>query len=69
VERVGVGGRGKYPGAPPHHLKKELGDRKVPDRPEGESCEKKTKNVTDKSYQCYQFLALSLDIVSAYLKF
>jgi hypothetical protein len=30
---------------------------------------KKTKNVTDKSYQCYQFLALSLDIVSAYLKF
>jgi hypothetical protein len=41
VERVGVGGRGKYPGAPPHHLKKELADRKVPDRPEGESCEKK----------------------------
>jgi hypothetical protein len=40
-ERVGVGGRGKYPGAPPHHLrkkegrrrKKQLADRKVPDRP------------------------------------
>jgi hypothetical protein len=24
----------QYPGAPPHHLKKELADRKVPDRPE-----------------------------------
>jgi hypothetical protein len=21
-ERVGVGGRGKYPGAPPHHIRK-----------------------------------------------
>ncbi|KAJ3635413.1 hypothetical protein MTP99_008324 [Tenebrio molitor] len=39
-ERVGVGGRGKYPGAPPPHLrkkegrrwKKQLADRKVPDR-------------------------------------
>jgi hypothetical protein len=36
VERVGVGGRGKYPGAPPHIRKKERkkqADRKVPDRP------------------------------------
>jgi hypothetical protein len=34
-ERVGVGGRGKYPGAPPH-IKGKRGkkaDRKVPDRP------------------------------------
>jgi hypothetical protein len=27
---------GKYPGAQLHHLKKELADRKVPDRPNGE---------------------------------
>jgi hypothetical protein len=35
-ERVGVGGRGKYPGAPPHHQRKKgkkFVDRKVPDRP------------------------------------
>jgi hypothetical protein len=39
-ERVGVGGWVKYPGAPPHHLrkkegrrKKQLTDRKVPERP------------------------------------
>jgi hypothetical protein len=36
-ERMGVGGRGKYPGAPPHHIrkkeKKNQADRKVPDRP------------------------------------
>jgi hypothetical protein len=41
-ERVGVGVRGKYPGPLPHHLrkkkegrrrKKQLADRKVPDRP------------------------------------
>jgi hypothetical protein len=35
-ERVGVGGRGKYPGAPPHIRKKKeekQADRKVPDRP------------------------------------
>ncbi|KAJ3634713.1 hypothetical protein MTP99_007659 [Tenebrio molitor] len=35
-ERVDVGGRGKYPGAPPHHQRKKgkkLVDRKVPDRP------------------------------------
>jgi hypothetical protein len=33
-ERVGVGGRGKYPGAPPHLKKrKERADRQVPDRP------------------------------------
>jgi hypothetical protein len=38
-ETVGVGGRGKCPGAPPHHLrkkegkrKKQLADRKVPER-------------------------------------
>jgi hypothetical protein len=40
-ERVGVGGRGKYPGPLPHHLrkkkegrrrKKQLADRKVPDK-------------------------------------
>jgi hypothetical protein len=33
----GVGGRGKYPGAPPHHLgkkeRKKQAERKVPDRP------------------------------------
>jgi hypothetical protein len=38
--RVGVGGRGKYPGAPPHHIRKKRekkqADRKVPDRPAGE---------------------------------
>jgi hypothetical protein len=36
-ERVGVGGRGKYPGAPPHirekKERKKQADRKVPDRP------------------------------------
>jgi hypothetical protein len=34
-ERVGVGGRGKYPGAPPHTKgkKRKKADRKVPDRP------------------------------------
>ncbi|KAJ3618375.1 hypothetical protein MTP99_006376 [Tenebrio molitor] len=35
-ERVGVGSRGKYPGAPPHHIgkkEKKKADRKVPDRP------------------------------------
>jgi hypothetical protein len=35
-ERRGVGGRGKYPGAPPHHQRKKrkkLVDREVPDRP------------------------------------
>jgi hypothetical protein len=35
-ERVGVGGRGKYPGAPPHIGKKKerkkQPDRKVPER-------------------------------------
>jgi hypothetical protein len=33
---VGVGSRGKYPGAPPHHIgkkEKKKADRKVPDRP------------------------------------
>jgi hypothetical protein len=35
-ERVGVVGRGKYPGVPPHIRKKreeKQADRKVPDRP------------------------------------
>jgi hypothetical protein len=37
-ERVGVGGRGRYPGAPPHvkgkkQERKKQADRKVPDRP------------------------------------
>jgi hypothetical protein len=36
-EKVGVGGRGKYPGAPPHirekKRRKKQTDRKVPDRP------------------------------------
>jgi hypothetical protein len=37
-ERVGVGGRGKYPGASPHvkgkkQERKKQADRKVPDRP------------------------------------
>jgi hypothetical protein len=36
-ERVGVGGRGKYPGAPAAHKekkeRKKQADRKVPDRP------------------------------------
>jgi hypothetical protein len=36
-EWVGVGGRGKYPGAPPHTKEKKRGKkqahRKVPDRP------------------------------------
>jgi hypothetical protein len=40
VERVGVGGRGKYPGAPPHHLKKELADRKD-QVVKGEGCSEK----------------------------
>jgi hypothetical protein len=30
---VGVGGRGKYPGAPPHIRGEKQADRKVPDRP------------------------------------
>jgi hypothetical protein len=37
-ERVGVGGRGKYPGAPPHHIRKKEKNKltaKVPDRPNG----------------------------------
>jgi hypothetical protein len=35
-ERVGVGSRGKYPGAPPHDIgkkRRKKADRKVPDRP------------------------------------
>jgi hypothetical protein len=34
-ERVGVGRRGKYPGAPPYikRKKRKKADRKVPDRP------------------------------------
>jgi hypothetical protein len=47
-ERVGVGGRGKYPGAQPHHIRKKdrkkQADRKVPDRPgvvKGERLQKK----------------------------
>jgi hypothetical protein len=43
VERVGVGGRGKYPGAPPHHLKKELADRKD-QVVKGEGCSEKKKS-------------------------
>jgi hypothetical protein len=43
VERVGVGGRGKYPGAPPHHLKKELADRKD-QVVKGEGCREKKKS-------------------------
>jgi hypothetical protein len=38
-ERVGVGGRGKYPGAPPHHIRKKKKNKptaKVPDRSSGE---------------------------------
>jgi hypothetical protein len=46
-ERVGVGGRGKYPGAPPHIRKKEerkkQADRRVPDRPGGERGKVTTK--------------------------
>jgi hypothetical protein len=51
-ERVDVGSRGKYPGAPPHHIgkkkkeKKKKADRKVPDRPvvvKGERLFKKKK--------------------------
>jgi hypothetical protein len=30
-ERVGMGGRGKYPGAPPHHIRKKRGKTR-PDR-------------------------------------
>jgi hypothetical protein len=32
-ERVGVGGRGKYPGAPPHHIRKK--EKKKTSRPQG----------------------------------
>jgi hypothetical protein len=36
-ERVGVGSRGKYPGAPPHRKRKKMRNqadrKKVPDRP------------------------------------
>jgi hypothetical protein len=52
-ERVGVGSRGKYPGAPPHHIgkkrRKKKADRKVPDRPlvvKGERLLKKKKNIS-----------------------
>jgi hypothetical protein len=41
-KRVGVGGRGKYPGAPPHHLNKKRGEEA--DRPgvvKGECYKKK----------------------------
>jgi hypothetical protein len=47
-EKVGVGGQGKYPGAPPHIRRKERekqADGKVPDRPgvvKGERLQKKT---------------------------
>jgi hypothetical protein len=51
-KRVGVGSRGKYPGAPPHHIKKMKNEKnkptaKVPDRPSGErgkAIKKTTKN-------------------------
>jgi hypothetical protein len=46
VERVGVGGRGKYPGAPPHHLKKELADRKD-QVVKGEGCSEKKKVIVN----------------------
>jgi hypothetical protein len=47
-ERVGMGSRGKYPGAPPHHRKNDKNKPtvKVPDRPsnvKGERLKKKPK--------------------------
>jgi hypothetical protein len=44
-ERVGVGSRGTYPGAPPHHRKNEKNKPtvKVPDRPSGERGKAKKK--------------------------
>jgi hypothetical protein len=60
-ERVGVGGRGKYPGAPPHIRKKERkkqADRKVPDRPivvKGDRLLKKNYNFT-KSLKGYVYV-------------
>jgi hypothetical protein len=48
-EKVGVGSRGKYPGAPPYHIgkkRRKKADRKVPDRPvvvKGERLFKKKK--------------------------
>jgi hypothetical protein len=54
-ERVGVGSRGKYPGAPPHHIgkkRRKKADRKVPDRPvvvKGERLFKKKKKKKNNS--------------------
>jgi hypothetical protein len=67
-ERVGVGSRGKYPGALPHHIgkkrKKKKADRKVPDRPlvvKGERLLKKKKKnpyLLDYSYPNMHFFLL-----------
>jgi hypothetical protein len=51
-ERVAVGGRGKYPGAPPHHIKEKEKNKPtvtVPDWPSGERG-KATKKKVSKSW-------------------
>jgi hypothetical protein len=67
-ERVGVGDREKYPGAPPLHLrkkerkrKKQLADRKVPERPgvvKGEGYIKKKLSGVQKVYSLSSILML-----------
>jgi hypothetical protein len=42
-ERMGVGGRGKYPGAPPHHIRKKEKNKPTVKRYQGERLLKKKK--------------------------
>jgi hypothetical protein len=64
-ERVGVGGRGKYPGAPPHMRKKKRGKNKptakVPDRPNGERGKAITKKKNKKKVKKTLGLEIHLD--------
>jgi hypothetical protein len=59
-ERVGVGSRGKYPGAPPHHIgkkRRKKADRKVPDRPvvvKGGKAITKKKKIKEKVPLCIE---------------
>jgi hypothetical protein len=44
-ERMGVGGRGKYPGAPPHHIRKKEKNKPTVKRYQGERLLKKKKRL------------------------
>jgi hypothetical protein len=57
-EEVGVGGRGKYPWAPPHIRKKreeKQADRKVPDRPLVVKGERPFKKIINR-FICYKYI-------------